>query len=514
MNLILLKVLLVTAVQGLNIFEYKTPLVSLKEGRGWIINGNFKLIHVINLTHFEYMLEKLTQVVNDNIKEQDRKLVIEFHLSQAYDRLKLLRNKPSRKTRSINWIGSAWKWIAGNPDATDWNQVLQTEKEIAANNDLQYKINNKLLETAQEMTQKLNAIIGRINNGIKDIISDKIQQDLLNEILVVKGEINEIVRACQMAKNGLINTNLLDKEEIGRLINEVETLPYSNEIEAIEYGTPSVFTNETMLLYILSMPKIRSEEFNLLRTRASIYDGKQIDLNFDKILINHKETYGIVSNCFSMNNMTVCRESSLKKIPEHDCVTRLLKGGPATCTYRSNSREVIELINGDTIFVTNFEGKIKSSNISRELKGTFIIQMQNETIHLNNQTFTSLATISLQALPPALVNITKREEKLDLGFVHNISLENIKRLGDLHENFKMSIVSETIIVLLIGSIVYYLWKRIHPNLTLPPIRISVNPTANEVQHPVPQTRSQHNQFPTSKVTQTSDVIANLRDVDI
>lgn len=62
---------------------------------------------------------------------------------------------------------------------------------------------------------------------------------------ILKEDVGELVRACQMAKAKVVNTNLLNKEEVNQLIGELDVLPYSNIIEAIEYIS---------LLYILMAP--------------------------------------------------------------------------------------------------------------------------------------------------------------------------------------------------------------------------------------------------------------------
>ena len=60
------------------------------------------------------------------------------------ERLNELINVNKRLTRSIDWIGSAWKWIAGNPDAADWNNILKSQEDVIENNNEQYKINKEL----------------------------------------------------------------------------------------------------------------------------------------------------------------------------------------------------------------------------------------------------------------------------------------------------------------------------------------------------------------------------------
>lgn len=47
--------------------------------------------------------------------------IIAFELEKIRIQLNELKGpETARLKRSINWIGSAWKWIAGSPDATDW----------------------------------------------------------------------------------------------------------------------------------------------------------------------------------------------------------------------------------------------------------------------------------------------------------------------------------------------------------------------------------------------------------
>ena len=64
----------------------------------------------------------------------------------------------------------------------------------------------------------------------------------------------------------------------------------------------------------------------------------------------------------------------LKKIPKDSPESRLLKGGNADCHFIKNDAEVIELINDNTIFVTNFDGFLTNEKERRKINGTFILQ--------------------------------------------------------------------------------------------------------------------------------------------
>lgn len=126
------------------------------------------------------------------------------------DRLKELVSTKTRSRRSIDWLGSAWTWIAGSPDATDWNQILASQDDIIENNNQQYRINEKLFNVSLEATTRINQLISRFNNIDKETESSSTENDVLNKVLIVKEEVNEMVRACQRARGGIVNSNLLD----------------------------------------------------------------------------------------------------------------------------------------------------------------------------------------------------------------------------------------------------------------------------------------------------------------
>ncbi|XP_017468940.1 PREDICTED: uncharacterized protein LOC108360954, partial [Rhagoletis zephyria] len=241
------------------------------------------------------------------------------------------------------------------------SQLRRLEERLKS---VESKTNDESLQGL--ILKKIDEVVDRTNYVAKETESIELEQSALHNILLVRDEINEIVRACQLAKHGIVNTNLLDTGEVNQILSEIETLPYQNVIEAIEYGEPSVLTNGTLLIYVLSMPKVTASKYNLLITRAGIYEGKQLDLQFDRMLVNQKETYGLTKDCLMISSTTVCKAESLIKLEESDCLPRLLKGGEASCQFKRRNDTHIELINENTIFISNYQGKIRSNNGSEK----------------------------------------------------------------------------------------------------------------------------------------------------
>lgn len=460
----------ICTLYAFQIYRYDTPIVTINVGNAWTINGNFKFVHIINLDEYATITENVTKKIEKHIHPGQTKQIIDYHLAQIQERLFELKSVERRPRRSIDWIGSAWKWIAGSPDASDWNSILKSQNAIISNNNDQYKINAQLLKTTNEVVRKTNEIILRMNEISSGKEAERIEQGTLNQILILKDAINEIVRACQLAKSGTINTNLLDRTEVESIVKEMETLPYANAIEAMEYGTPSIYANESTLLYVLSIPKLKRDPYHRLIVRPTIRNGKQIDLPFNEVLVSQNETFGVKAPCLNINKVTVCRQSSLDHLGEETCVPRLLKGGSANCSYRKTKIQIVEMITANAVFLTNFKGVVKSLQNSETLNGTYLIQLFNESVMINNETFLSTSISKIQPLPPVLTSLTNERLLVDIDQVHNITLHNIDSIKYLAMKSNLSIGGHIGIVGLISICFGVLWYKITRRLNLPMVK--------------------------------------------
>ncbi|XP_073827768.1 uncharacterized protein [Musca autumnalis] len=297
----------------------------------------------------------------------------------------------------------------------------------------QRKINSEISMKTQEILRTLNGAVTTTNDILGHSIQAKFSQELQHKVMILKDEVGELVLAYQMAKAKVVNSNLLNKEEINQLIGEIEVLPYSNFIEAIEYSEPSIYTNGTTLLYILSMPKVEETKFNHLIVRAVLKKGQKVDLNYKTILMNKDETYGIKGNCLRLSTAMVCNKEMLDLLPEDDCLPRLLKGGQTACRYVTGGESRIELLKEDTLFLDNFNGSIWSNGTSHHLDGSFILQMENESLTIDNKLYWSIASSGVQVLPPVLTTITKKSLSVNLNLIHEMASTNIQLLGYLKE---------------------------------------------------------------------------------
>lgn len=442
----------------------------MRHGSGWIIDGNFKLIHAIDLSYYTTTLNELFKTADENIHDPDSRAIALYNINLIEKLLKELQGHGPRHPRAINWLGSAWKWLAGSPDADDWDKLLSSHNQILTNNNLQYKINSNLFKATEEALSKVSLALTTSNKIDEEIEAERFIQNILHKLAILRDQVGEICRACELAKNQIVNVNLLDWSEISQLLAEVESLPWENPIQAIEYSKPSVFSNGTLLLYIVSLPKVRSENYHVVLARASILNGKQVELPHDKLMINQAETYGIMGTCTIINNASVCHQGELLKIPEDSCIPRIIKGGKADCHFKMRNEEIIELVDEGTIFATNFLGEIQTGNSTQLLNGTYVIQFRDENVRIGNYNFSNQAFTKLQALPAVLSNVTNKGTKISLEYVHGLSMENIKKLNILKKEIHASLGADTLMLLGILSLLYIVWSKIFRDVKLPKIK--------------------------------------------
>ena len=91
---------------------------------------------------------------------------MKHHLAQIEERLNDFGARKSR--RAINWLGSAWKWVASSPDGDAWDKILHSEAELIESNNHHYKINQELLRLTNDIhqgTREVQVYTNHIGNG-------------------------------------------------------------------------------------------------------------------------------------------------------------------------------------------------------------------------------------------------------------------------------------------------------------------------------------------------------------
>lgn len=105
--------------------------------------------------------------------------------------------KPRNK-RSLDFIGSAWKQVAVNPDHADFEIIEQKINNVLESNTRQVIITRMSLEKLNELTSKSNRIL-------KSVISEESRNYLINKLKykleIIKDEILSLKYAINLSKN-------------------------------------------------------------------------------------------------------------------------------------------------------------------------------------------------------------------------------------------------------------------------------------------------------------------------
>lgn len=392
-------------------------------GPAKIQTGNFKIIHDIDLRQYDKIISELTHTLRHDVPN-DNSLYpyLEHELYQVTESLGNL--KPQKTKRSLDFIGSAWKWIAGNPDHEDFLTIKLKMNNLLENNNNQLIINKLLTDRINNITTITNKIIKLAKND------NESKQEFINSIQyklkLIKEELLNINLAISFAKSGIINTMMLSKKEI-KLATDIldkEKLPYNTPEEALEFADVKIVTNSLSLLYIINVPITTNEIYEKLLLKPVKNQNSIIEINQNFILRKNNIFYLITKICKNYNKLSICNQIDLLNISNSTCIPNILKSSNSTCNKINNPKlPTLEELTPGILLVNDFYGEIDINNVPRNLNGTFLIKFSNATISINGQTFTTHETPIPKALPPIFQPTPQEKEYRDL-----LSLETMQIL--------------------------------------------------------------------------------------
>ncbi|KPU74981.1 uncharacterized protein Dana_GF27908 [Drosophila ananassae] len=409
------------------IYKYDAPVVPLQQGGVWRINGIFKLVHVIDISRMMQLVDETSRDAA-TLSDQRIKTITRHYLEQA---------------------------------AEGMNRM------ISENNNQQIRINARLFDASHKSIQELNDVVARVNAIDGDLHA---VTATLHKAIILAGQVAEITRACQLAKTGVTNSNLLDHEEIETMLTEVNDLPYQNAVEAVEFSRPTILSNGTTLLYVLALPKVSNRRYELVRLYPTVSGGRQIVLEHHKFALNREETYAVVGSCSTIGNITVCPEEDLIALEENSCIPRLLKGGHASCSYLRSNEEVVQLVEDGTLFLSNYNGSLTTLERDYQLEGTYIVQFNNEVVAVRNKNFTAHSANHPMALPPVLTNITVTGYRPSLGYVDDINAQNTQAMSGVSRGVTFSYVLEASLTLVVFLTLFIIWRKLTSTKGIPTTR--------------------------------------------
>lgn len=447
------------------------PLLLLKINDCKLQIGYIKIIHPINITNLEnnvYLFSKLARQIDRDlpisnlILQKSRELVNNLH-----------QLKPMRPRRTKRWdtLGTAWKWIAGSPDADDLKIINTTLDELITENNHQTRINNIINTRIDEMATTVNRLIEgqALQNKILlkelDAVTLLLFMDTTNSIL------EDLEDTILRTRIELANSKLLSLKEIltiETLLNE-QGIQTNFPEEALNYAKPKIATRGDLLLYILQIPKVKGN-CEIIRI---------FPLTIQNTVITDLPPYVVRSenDLFSTTEpgSTIQQDTFLEPLKDN-CSLHIVLGRESHCNATFDDTTRFELIANNKILINNAKGSQMKSNCgphNRTLDGNFIITFYNCSVQVGDHLFTSEELASnakeLQGAFPSLAikwNIAQQHSipRIQDQTIHNRKqLEHIKLKQFEHRNLLLGAfggLSTTMVIFIIITITCIFRKRV------------------------------------------------------
>lgn len=435
-----------------NILDYSNSrLITIQTGMARRQNGTFKVIHSIDLEQYRELVDDLESILVTNVTYGHP--LRPFLAQQTFDIRRLLKRlSPNKIRRSIDVIGTAWKWIAGTPDSHDFEILTQKMGNLLENNNRQMIINELTFNKIQEISNITNEIL----SVRKEDWNSDLTVRLEHKLILIEKELQNIEYAIQWAKANIVNSFILSKTEI-EILNNVLTnynIPLFNVDELLTFGNVKIVTDSKEILYILSIP-ITQKDICKTYLAKPVKLGNLIDkIEFDKILSCNNELFAIKSNCKKYNDLTICNNKNIFELREDYCITNLFKNRIGNCTQVNNEHiPTVEEIGSDLILVNQYTGIIKVNNEVININGTYLIKYYNTTVLIDEREFFSIEVSGSKPLPASLqpkAFNTKTKEVLSLERIQKINMGNIQRLEALENKNNVLTAASTLI--LVGAL--------------------------------------------------------------
>lgn len=366
--------------------------------------------------------------------------LLTHEISQIHDILEGIEPmEPPRKKRSINILGTAWKYIAGSPDHDDFVTVKNALDQTILNNNQQVVINDIFTERLQNLTQITNHITKAIKDN-KDFVNEA-ALSMQIKLRFIKEELTNIKFAIQWAKQNIINSFLLNKKEIKIALEKItdDNILFTSIEEALKFANIKVLYNQRKILYIIVIPLTSKEQFDNVIIKPVKRNNRIISTKFNEIMKNNHKIFGIKSECAIINNVKICKSDKLVNISNDTCIPPLLNGMNSSCPMAHGYHiPQIENISPGIILLNDFIGTINNDTVN----GTFLIKFHNATLRINDKYYRNLEAPLLEVSPPTIQQTPVEDEFISLLSLEMLNHLHINNTKSIHELKSDSVVTK------------------------------------------------------------------------
>ena len=456
--MLIIKIIILTILTKI-VFQQNIEIQNINDNNGYVtiklddlrlINSYTKILHVVNITEYQYTRDKIYK--NIKIIKRKAKLMkpmlntLLHNFNQLNQTIENLVPHSRHKRSLFDILGTSLKYIAGTMDANDEKEINEKLENLSRDNknlieesNKQIILNNQLINQIKNLTSYINHQQFNISGYLETFYQNyetnfiKIEEKLLYiqyiyqinyDISLLKSHLEDIEQIILTSKLGILSRNILTEEEY-KFITDIETLKDIKIIVAYKLN---------QIIIIILIPQYSENKFSkVLIEPIPDKNNKSIFLdNYTVIIDNNNSIYSSKINENLIKNL----------VPIEDkCINNIFKFKNAKCNKQLfKNPQIIEILPG-VVITKNLHkiNLIQNCNNYQDLYlvGTNIIKFDNCQINLNKTIYDNKYTKINDniILPHFITDIV--EDKL----VHNIKFEEI-HLNEINNNRKLIIESK------------------------------------------------------------------------
>lgn len=494
-------------------------MVIIPLGPARIKIGYVRILHPIDIAQIGELIAKINIDIQRNPYNNPLYELIEIKRQKLYETYLKLKPFTHRRKR-WDTIGTAWKWIAGNPDAEDLRIINTTLNSLITQNNKQILINQAIGSRLEEITSITNQVLKLENERLKNHSIEINQLIILSNLDSLQNQIETLEEAILMAKHGIPSSKLLSIRDFNTIATFLEQhdIHISSFEQLLSQSTAQVTLNKSHIAYILKVPQFSKYTYEYDYIDSIIKSDKRIAINRNHIIRNKTHIYELANACEEQNENFLCDSSDLSQ--PSSCISRLIQGQHSNCTFgKVYSKGLIKRINDATILINNAIIEVSSncSDSNKFLNGSFLIQFENCDLHINGEIYSNLeTTISSKLYYPTtglsvhetgIIDIPSPEYLQNLTLEHRDQLEILK-LQNNSINWKFNIFGSlglsTITLIIVGLAIFLYTSR----KTTTEVKVNIPYPEDKESIPLPEIKPSASD-PTEKKDKETETFINM-----
>ncbi|XP_032289313.1 retrovirus-related Env polyprotein from transposon gypsy isoform X1 [Drosophila virilis] len=382
------------------------------------------LRHTTNLTDYRTMTAETMKLTGKFPQSHMRKL-LEIDTGHVLDMLSAL-DVHHRKVRSLDFLGTALKVVAGTPDANDFRKTELTQMQLVTASNRQISINSRMQEKINQLTDTVNRIIK--SSKEKQADTGHLFETLSTRNRMIITEIGNLMLTLTLVKINVINPTIIDYSDLMNILTDQITGTPITDI--LKVSNIKVERKDNVISLIIEFPII-SKQCRKITIFPVAHNGSVLQLH-DNLVADCDGQMLAVANCSQTATATCCKRSKSISYAQG-----LHAGGTAHCQTQPSRLASVTIVD-DGIIVINDRSAILTYDDCTAMKidGTNLVTFSsyatvNGTRYFNRKSVQNQFPV-VAASP--LLNISGHDSILSLSYIHRLSENNLNYMKKVRDS--------------------------------------------------------------------------------